>query len=57
MKHGNSCPSMCSQCLGAVPQRVTTNGPDVLIDGVPTGRQLDRERGVQTYYARRRRKT
>ena len=52
--HGlRSQPSTCSQCLGIEPQRITLDGAELLIDGKPAGRGLDKEQGVQTYYQRR----
>ncbi len=47
-------PSRCSQCLGAIARRVSNDGADVLIDGVPTGRVLNIEsEGAATFYGKR----
>ena len=36
--HGRDCPDRCSQCLGAVPRRVSLDGTALTIDGVPTAK-------------------
>lgn len=51
--HGRDCPDRCSQCIGAPVQRITIDVAELLIDGKPAGRELDKEQGVQTYYQRR----
>jgi len=33
MKHGNSCPRACSQCLGVNPRRVVLTSAGALVDG------------------------
>jgi hypothetical protein len=43
----------CSSCMGVTPRVVTTQGAELLIDGKPTGRTLDRETQVVSDYARR----
>jgi uncharacterized metal-binding protein YceD (DUF177 family) len=42
----------CSQCLGAVPQRVEIRGTELLVDGVPK-RKADAEDEQQRFYSRR----
>lgn len=44
-KHGaRSTPATCSQCLHAPARVVSIDGRDVLLDGKPTGRQVDAEK-------------
>lgn len=53
MTHGRDCPHRCSMCLQAVPRRVTHDGHQLLLDGKPTGRTLDREQErMRVQYAR-----
>jgi len=44
--HGKGPASTCSMCLGIIPRRITTDGADLLIDGEPSGRQIDHERAI-----------
>lgn len=53
MKHGRDCPDRCSQCQGATPRVITNAGPELLIDGQPTGRAIDRTDEIRQHYARR----
>lgn len=55
MKHGWSCPHMCSQCAGAVAKRVRLDGPSVTVDGEPVEREDKKRRDYFVRGGKRRR--
>ena len=52
MKHGSTCPRLCSQCAGAVPRVIANDGPLVTVDGESAGRTIDRSDEIRRRYAR-----